>query len=178
MKGFLGLKRHESHRLFAALARERGESAGSWLRSLLNLRTAAGQVFVMQIVIVVLLVAAAVTALVLQAGRDSTREAARQALTAAETFANAPGTVQALNSGDPTAVLQPRAEAARKRAGVNFIVVMDTNGIRYTHPDPRRIGRSSSAPSNRPWKAVPPSSGPADCPCPRAAARSSRRWYR
>ncbi|WP_405483569.1 SpoIIE family protein phosphatase [Streptomyces sp. NBC_00009] len=95
----------------------------------------------MQVVIVVLLVAAAVTALVLQAGRDSTREAARQSLTAAEAFANAPGTVQALNSKDPTAVLQPRAEAARKRAGVTFIVVMDTNGIRYTHPDPRQIGK-------------------------------------
>ncbi|MGW6752501.1 SpoIIE family protein phosphatase [Streptomyces sp. NPDC055006] len=141
MKGFLGLKRHESRRLFADLARDRGESAGSGLRSLLSLRTAAGQVFVLQIVIVVVLVAAAVTALVLQAGRDSTREAGRQALTAAETFANAPGTVQALNSGDPTAVLQPRAEAARKRAGVSFIVVMNTNGIRYTHPDPKWIGK-------------------------------------
>ncbi|MFE4254219.1 SpoIIE family protein phosphatase [Streptomyces sp. NPDC056910] len=141
MKGFLGLKRHESHRLFADLARDRGESAGSGLRSLLSLRTAAGQVFVLQIVIVVVLVAAAVTALVLQAGRDSTREAGRQALTAAETFANAPGTVQALNSGAPTAVLQPRAEAARKRAGVSFIVVMNTNGIRYTHPDPKWIGK-------------------------------------
>lgn len=141
MKGFLGLKRHESRRLFADLARDRGESAGSGLRSLLSLRTAAGQVFVLQIVIVVVLVAAAVTALVLQAGRDSTREAGRQALTAAETFANAPGTVQALKSGDPTAVLQPRAEAARKRAGVSFIVVMNTNGIRYTHPDPKWIGK-------------------------------------
>ncbi|MFG2525473.1 SpoIIE family protein phosphatase [Streptomyces sp. NPDC048527] len=95
----------------------------------------------MQVAIVVLLVAAAVTALVLQAGRDSTREAARQSLTAAEAFANAPGTVQALNSKDPTAVLQPRAEAARKRADVTFIVVMDTKGIRYTHPDPRQIGK-------------------------------------
>ncbi|MFD6275522.1 SpoIIE family protein phosphatase [Streptomyces sp. NPDC060209] len=97
--------------------------------------------FVLQIVIVALLVAAAVTALVLQAGRDSTREAERQALTAAETFANAPGTAQALSSRDPAAVLQPRAEAARKRANVTFIVVMDTSGIRYTHPDPKRIGQ-------------------------------------
>ncbi|WP_240653663.1 SpoIIE family protein phosphatase/ATP-binding protein [Streptomyces sp. AcE210] len=95
----------------------------------------------MQVVIVVLLVAAAVTALVLQAGRYNTRDAERQSLTAAETFANAPGTVQALNSKDPTAVLQPRAEAARMRAGVTFIVVMDTKGIRYTHPDPKRIGK-------------------------------------
>src|SRR5262249_4679654 len=31
-------------------------------------------------------------------------------------------------------------EAGRKSAGVDFIVVMDTKGIRYTHPLPSRIG--------------------------------------
>ncbi|MFC9627311.1 SpoIIE family protein phosphatase [Streptomyces sp. NPDC056930] len=141
MKGFFSPNRHAPHRLFAGPARDQGESAGLGLHSLLNLRSAAGQVFVLQVVIVVLLVAAAVTALVLQAGRDSTREAERQSLTAAVTFANAPGMVQALNSRDPTAVLQPRAEAARKGAGVDFIVVMNTKGIRYTNPDPGRIGK-------------------------------------
>ncbi|KMS73405.1 histidine kinase [Streptomyces viridochromogenes] len=111
------------------------------MRSLLNLRSAAGQVFVLQVVIVVLLVAAAVTALVLDAERDSWRDARRQSLTAAETFANAPGTAEALMSKDPTAVLQPRTEAARKRSGVDFIVVTNTKGIRYTHPDPSLIGK-------------------------------------
>ncbi|GAA2349874.1 SpoIIE family protein phosphatase/ATP-binding protein [Streptomyces violaceusniger] len=105
------------------------------------MRSAAGQVFILQIVVVLLLVVAAVTALVLQADRGSMREAQRQTLTAAESFANAPGMVQALRSQDPTAVLQPRAEAARKRAGVDFIVVTDTKGIRYTQPDPRFIGK-------------------------------------
>ncbi|WP_328374647.1 SpoIIE family protein phosphatase [Streptomyces sp. NBC_00440] len=141
MKGLSSPKRHIRHRLFPGPASDRGESAGPGLRSLLNLRSAAGQVFVLQVVIVALLVAAAVTALVLQSRRDSTREAEVQALTAAETFANAPGTVQALRSGNPTAVLQPRAEAARKRAGVSDIVVMNTKGIRYTHPDPNQIGK-------------------------------------
>ncbi|NUK12720.1 SpoIIE family protein phosphatase, partial [Streptomyces lunaelactis] len=32
-------------------------------------------------------------------------------------------------------------EEMRKRAGVDFIVVMDTSGIRYTHPQPERIGK-------------------------------------
>lgn len=141
MKGLSIPKRHTRHRLFPGPASDRGESAGPGLRSLLNLRSAAGQVFVLQVVIVALLVAAAVTALVLQSRRDSTREAEVQALTAAETFANAPGTVQALRSGNPTAVLQPRAEAARKRAGVSDIVVMNTKGIRYTHPAPNQIGK-------------------------------------
>src|SRR5690606_35091618 len=84
---------------------------------------------------------AAVVALVLQVRRDSTQEARNRSLAVAETFANAPGIVAALDSPDPTAVLQPRAEAARAESDVDFIVVMNTDGIRYTHPRPDRIGK-------------------------------------
>ncbi|WP_399896538.1 SpoIIE family protein phosphatase [Streptomyces sp. BBFR51] len=118
-----------------------GHSSGSVLRALLSPRSAAGQVFLLQVGIVVLLVVAAVTALILQAHRDSTREARRQSVTAAEAFANAPGMEEALKSPDPTAVLQPRAEAFRKRGGVDFLTVTDTRGIRYTNPIPERIGK-------------------------------------
>ncbi|MCE0444642.1 hypothetical protein LT493_02410 [Streptomyces tricolor] len=58
-----------------------------------------------------------------------------------ETFANAPGTVAALRSPDPTAVLSRAREAAREATGVDFVVVMNTDGIRYTHPKPDRIGK-------------------------------------
>ncbi len=107
----------------------------------MSLRSAAGQVFVLQIVIVLLLVAAAVTNLVLQAARGAVQEARRESVASAQTFANAPGMVQALRSTNPTAVLQPRAEAARKKAGMDFIVVMNTKGIRYTYPSPDGIGK-------------------------------------
>ncbi|MFE2937491.1 SpoIIE family protein phosphatase [Streptomyces sp. NPDC059255] len=100
----------------------------------------AGQVFVFQAVIVLLLVAAAATAVVLQAHRDSEKEATNRSLAVAQTFANSPGIVAALRSPDPTAILQPRAEAARKLSGVDFVVVLNTRGIRYTHPNPARIG--------------------------------------
>src|SRR5215203_5335617 len=46
-----------------------GSGAGSGPLSLLNVRSAAGQVFVLQVVLVVLLVAVALTALVVQASR-------------------------------------------------------------------------------------------------------------
>ncbi|WP_413116967.1 SpoIIE family protein phosphatase [Streptomyces sp. CY1] len=108
---------------------------------MLNLGTAAGQVFVAQVVIVVLLVAAGALALVLFARQYSMREARQQSVTAAEAFANSPGVVAALDSRNPTAVLQPRAEAARQRADVDFLVVMNTHGIRYTHPFPGAIGK-------------------------------------
>ncbi|MER7486028.1 SpoIIE family protein phosphatase [Streptomyces sp. NPDC126497] len=110
------------------------------LRSVLSGRSVAGQVFVLYLVIVLLLVVAAVVALVLQVQRDSTQEARNRSLAVAETFANAPGVVEALDSPDPTAVLQPRAEAVREQARVDFVVVMDNDGIRYTHPRPDRIG--------------------------------------
>ncbi len=101
----------------------------------------AGQVFVMNVVIVLLLVVAAAVALVLQVRHDSTVEARNRSVSVAETFANSPGILQALRSPDPTAVLQPRAEAVRKATDVDFVVVTNAEGVRYTHPKPDRIGK-------------------------------------
>jgi serine phosphatase RsbU (regulator of sigma subunit)/PAS domain-containing protein/anti-sigma regulatory factor (Ser/Thr protein kinase) len=111
------------------------------LRSALSGRSVAGQVFVLQVAIVLLLVVSAVVALLLQVRHDTTTEARNRSLAVAETFADAPGVREALSSPDPTAVLQPRAEAARRTAKVDFIVVTNTEGIRYTHPRPDRIGK-------------------------------------
>ncbi|MEV6396684.1 SpoIIE family protein phosphatase [Streptomyces sp. NPDC051907] len=110
-------------------------------RSVLRMRTVAGQVFLLQVAIVVLLVTAAIAALVLQSRTDSEREALNRSVAVAQTFANSPGIEAALESGHPTVILQPRAEEARKRSEVDFIVVLNTDGIRYTHPLPDRIGK-------------------------------------
>jgi serine phosphatase RsbU (regulator of sigma subunit) len=96
--------------------------------------------FALQVVVVLLLVVSAVTALVLQSKHDSNQEARNRSLAVAQTFANSPGIVPALASPDPTALLQGPAEAARVGSGVDFIVVLSTDGIRYTHPNPDRIG--------------------------------------
>ncbi|MEU8463932.1 SpoIIE family protein phosphatase [Streptomyces sp. NPDC029003] len=104
-------------------------------------RTVAGQVFVLQVAIVVLLAAGALLALLLQSKHDIDREARNRSVAVAETFAHSLGLPAALKSSNPSAVLQPLAEATRKDAGVDFIVVMDTHGIRYTHPKPDRIGK-------------------------------------
>ncbi|WP_031487228.1 SpoIIE family protein phosphatase/ATP-binding protein [Streptomyces bicolor] len=119
--------------------RRSGPFAG--LRSAVGGRSVAGQVFLLQVVIVLLLVVAAVVALVLQVRYDTTQEARNRSVAVAEAFANAPGTREALDSPDPAAVLQPRAEAAREATDVDFIVVMNTDGIRYSHPKPDRIGK-------------------------------------
>ncbi|MBT2422822.1 SpoIIE family protein phosphatase [Streptomyces sp. ISL-22] len=111
------------------------------LRSLVSVRTVARQVFVLQAAIVVLLIVAAVVALVLQIRTDTEREARNRSLAVAEAFAHAPGVVEALADPDPSAVLQPRAEAVREATDVDFIVVMTRDGVRYTHPDPDQIGK-------------------------------------
>ncbi|MFG3496553.1 SpoIIE family protein phosphatase [Streptomyces sp. NPDC047928] len=104
-------------------------------------RSVAGQVFVLQVALVVLLVLGALLALLLQSRAEGDREARNRSIAVAESFAHAPGLLEVLESPDPAAVLQPLTETARRKAGVDFIVVMDTEGIRYTHPQPDRIGK-------------------------------------
>ncbi|RAJ71318.1 GAF domain-containing protein [Streptomyces sp. Amel2xB2] len=123
---------------------------GRRLWSALSERSVARQVFALQLVIVVLLVVAAVAALVIQANNDNNRSARARTLDVAQSFAHAPGTARALHSSDPTAVLQPRTEAARKRLRVDAIVVASPSGIRYTHPDRSRIGKRLTGPVGPP----------------------------
>ncbi|MFD4660526.1 SpoIIE family protein phosphatase [Kitasatospora sp. NPDC058444] len=104
-------------------------------------RSVAGQVFALQVLVVLLLVVAAAVALVVQSRNDAEHEARNRSVAVAQTYANSPGIVEALRSPDPTAVLQPSAEAARVASGVDFIVVLNEQGIRYTHPNPARIGQ-------------------------------------
>ncbi|MFJ3923407.1 SpoIIE family protein phosphatase [Streptomyces sp. NPDC090022] len=104
-------------------------------------RSVARQVFLLQVAIVVLLTAGAVLALVLQSRHDVERDAVARSVAVAETFAHSPGLHVALQAPDPSRILQPLTEKTRKVAGVDFLVVMDTEGKRYTHPLPDRIGK-------------------------------------
>ncbi|WP_370409479.1 SpoIIE family protein phosphatase [Streptomyces fradiae] len=119
-------------------------SAGGVRAGRTGLRSVAGQVFALQAVIALLIVAAAAVALVLQGRYDSERDARNRSLAVAEAFAHAPGTAVALTSPDPTAVLQPRAEAARKASGVDFVAVLAPDGTRYTDTEPELIGQKAS----------------------------------
>ncbi|MFI9048172.1 SpoIIE family protein phosphatase [Streptomyces sp. NPDC053427] len=101
----------------------------------------AREVFLLQLALVVLLVAAAVVAFVIQTRRDTMTDARHRTLAAAESFAHSWGLQAALNSADPTAKLQPLAEAARKASGVDALIVYKLDGITLTHSDPRQIGK-------------------------------------
>ncbi|MFF0435608.1 SpoIIE family protein phosphatase [Streptomyces sp. NPDC004327] len=113
------------------------------------MRSVAGEVFLLQLAVVVLLVAAAVVALVVQAGSAGMVDARHRTLAAAGTFAESPGIVAALRSPHPSAVLQPSAEAARKIAGVDGINVYTLSGITLAHSDPRQIGKHVVGPFSK-----------------------------
>ncbi|MGX1267252.1 SpoIIE family protein phosphatase [Streptomyces phaeoluteigriseus] len=122
----------------------RHHAAGRRLLSFRKPRSVASQVFLLQLVVVLLLIATAVVALVIQDRNRAIREAGDRSLVAAESFANAPGTAEAMQSDDPTAALQPDAEAVRKKTGVDYVVALSPYGFRWTHPDPDQIGKHVS----------------------------------
>nr|WP_051805039.1 SpoIIE family protein phosphatase [Streptomyces sp. NRRL F-2747] len=99
--------------------------------------------------IVVLLITAAAVALVFQERYGTERDARHRSLAAAEAFAHAPGLPAALRSPNPTAELQPLAEAARRAAGVDFIAVMTPEGLRYTDSRPDLIGKRATGDLSR-----------------------------
>jgi two-component system, CitB family, sensor kinase len=78
---------------------------------------------------------------------ESTQEEARaeavaRAQAAAATLADSPWVIAAASAPDPTALLASTVEQVRVANGLLFIVVMDTSGTRWTHPDPTQIGRT------------------------------------
>ncbi|MBI0312411.1 SpoIIE family protein phosphatase [Streptomyces javensis] len=93
------------------------------------------------LIIVTLLVLAAGATLSLQARGSRDSQARVRALTVARTVAFAPGVQRALESRDPSRTLQPYAEKVRRRTGVDYIVVTSPDGIRWTHPDPKLLGK-------------------------------------
>ncbi|WP_424210774.1 SpoIIE family protein phosphatase [Streptomyces sp. BI20] len=128
---------------------ETSPEPGGRRRGLPWLRSVAGQVFALEAVIVLVVVAAAALALILQARYDSLRDARNRSLAAAEAFSHAPGLVEALSSPNPTALLQPGADAARRGSGLDFISVLGTDGIRYTDSRPELIGHKATGDLSR-----------------------------
>ncbi|WP_149182739.1 SpoIIE family protein phosphatase/ATP-binding protein [Streptomyces sp. TRM49041] len=107
---------------------------------LLGVRSAAGQVLFLQIVVAAVLIIAATIALMFEARFDSERDALNRALAAAESFAEAPGTAAAVQSADPRAALQPHVVAAWQGSGMDFVSVMAPDGTRLADSDPSLIG--------------------------------------
>jgi two-component system, CitB family, sensor kinase len=110
------------------------------IQSWLARRSLANQMLLLQVAVVALAVAAAAGLAWLDARRDSVESARQRTLGVAETFAHSPDVLAALHAKDPAAHLQPMAESVRRATGVDFVVVMNPDGVRYSHPNPSLIG--------------------------------------
>lgn len=53
-----------------------------------------------------------------------------------------PSVVEAMDDENPEDTIQPIAEYMREQVGAEFIVVGNIDGIRYSHPNPTKIGKA------------------------------------
>lgn len=101
----------------------------------------AHRLFVANLVFVVLLTAGLATILVADAGSRTYEQTSQRMLSVATSLADSPVVVAAAGEPNPSAALQPYAKAVMRDANVDFITIMDRNGIRWTHPNPDEIGK-------------------------------------
>ncbi|WP_329460068.1 SpoIIE family protein phosphatase [Streptomyces sp. NBC_01497] len=100
--------------------------------------------FLLQLVVVLLIAVGAGLLLVYTIQHEKSENASQRALAVAEGFANAPGVATAMTSPGASEVLQPQARAAMQGADVDFVTVVDRQGIRLTSAIPSLIGRRSN----------------------------------
>jgi two-component system, CitB family, sensor kinase len=102
------------------------------------------QLLLLQVAIVLTtVVGTGITAMWLQ--EQQLRDAYQDRMIAvAQSVAGLPAITEAFDDPDPSAAIQPVAEVIRKASDVTYVVVANHLGIRYSHPNPDRIGHQVS----------------------------------
>jgi two-component system CitB family sensor kinase len=101
----------------------------------------AMQVLVLQLAVVALLTVVGTWAAIDTARSQQFDHARQKTLQLAQTIADEPGLAATVTSPDPTASLEPATLQMQHATGVDFIVVMNPDGIRFTHPTSSEIGK-------------------------------------
>ena len=104
-------------------------------------RSLAGQLFAMQAVLIAVLVAGYALFTYVSDRSQAEEAAGRQAMAVAGAVADSPSVRQAIHTSDPSAHLQPYALRVMRDADVDFVTIMNTHGIRWTHPTETEIGK-------------------------------------
>ncbi|MFD4568092.1 ATP-binding protein [Streptomyces sp. NPDC058467] len=104
-------------------------------------RSLAGQLFAMQAVLIAVLVAGYALFSYVSDRSQAEEAAGRQATAVARSVADAPSVRAAIHTSDPTKDLQPYALQVQRDTGVDFVTIMNPQGIRWTHPDETLIGK-------------------------------------
>lgn len=101
----------------------------------------ARRLLVANLLFVVLLTSGLTAIMVADAGTRTYEQTRQRMLSVATAIADSPMVVEAAARPNPTASLQPYAKAVMRDAKVDFITIMDPQGIRWTHPNPDEIGK-------------------------------------
>ncbi|MFF3582990.1 ATP-binding protein [Streptomyces mirabilis] len=104
-------------------------------------RSLAGQLFGMQAVLIAVLVAGYALFSYVSDRSQAEDAAGRQAMAVARSIADAPSVRDAIRTTNPTKDLQPYALQVQRDTGVDFVTIMNPQGIRWTHPDETLIGK-------------------------------------
>lgn len=104
----------------------------------------AGQAFALQLIVLTLMVVVGAVLAVVDARHHSDVTTTREVRDVAVSIAEAPSTLSAIYSTDPTRLLQPVTERVRLSTGMDFLVVMAPDRTRYTHTNPDMIGKPFS----------------------------------
>lgn len=102
------------------------------------------QILLMQTLIVLATVGLGAAVSIQQGRRQLDREYGARVLAIAQSVAAAPIVRDAFDDPDPSKAIQPFAESVREATGAEFVVVANADQVRYSHPDPRRIGERLS----------------------------------
>ena len=108
-----------------------------WVREL----SVARQILVLQALVVVVLVLVSLTLAGFDARRDARDAATKRAVAVALAVADSPAVVRAVREPETCSSLQPYAERVRLDADVDFVVVMELDRTRCTHPTVSNIGK-------------------------------------
>lgn len=102
------------------------------------------QLLLLQVAIVLTtVVGTGVTAMLIQ--ERQLREGYQDRMIAvAQSVAGLPVILEAFDDPDPAETIQPVAEVIRRASDVTYVVVANEEGIRYSHPNPDRIGEPVS----------------------------------
>jgi sensor histidine kinase regulating citrate/malate metabolism len=74
----------------------------------------------------------------------------KRVLDVSQTIATMPEVARLLEEKDPDGKLQELAESIRKKTGTRFVIIGDSEGRRYSHPNPENIGHIMEGGDNDP----------------------------
>lgn len=106
-------------------------------------RRAFSQILLMQLAIAAGVAVLATGLFLAPLSEQMDDQAMRRALAIAQTTAAQPQVAEDLVDTPPTAdgPVQDEAERIRRATGAEYVVIMDTRGIRWSHPTPGEVGR-------------------------------------